>query len=150
MKLTPVCALLFGLALINTGCSDDQSAPAPKSTAISTSNNPQAHHPKEDNIQAPGEASNSVKHQFAEAFAEACVKRELKNSNNPDMEEKRFKENCACIAEHISDDLAEVDAEKYLEDHEDSQTLSIKFDTAAFFCLQNKPQPKGPHLFGRQ
>lgn len=151
MKLSPVCALLFGFAFISTGCSDDKSSTEPVKTGmVSTSNNPTAHHPKEDNVQSPGEASKKLKQQFAEAFAQACVTRELKNSNNPDVEEKRFQENCACIAEHIADDLAEVDAEKYLEDHEDTQALGIKFDTAAFFCLQNKPQPKGPHLFGRQ
>lgn len=97
-----------------------------------------------------GEATGPEKRQFEKEFSSKCVERELKNSNNKDVDEPRFKESCDCIAEHIMKDLSEIDAEKYIEDHEDTQTLGIKFDAAAYFCLQNKPQPKGPHLFGRQ
>lgn len=96
-----------------------------------------------------GEASASVKDKFVTTFARNCVNRELKNSVNPDVDEKRFSESCDCIARHIAEDLSDVDAEKYLQEHEDTQTLEIKFDTAAYFCLQSKPQPKGPHLFGK-
>ena len=96
-----------------------------------------------------GEASATVKQKFTGEFAKKCVARELKNSINKDNDQKRFEESCACIAKHIAEDLSDVDAEKYLQEHEDTQALEIKFDTAAFFCLQNKPQPKGPHLFGK-
>ena len=148
--LNDLCALILipALAVLATGCSDDK-AEATKNAAISA---PSAKNKpvKTDNTVDYGEASDSVKNKFIKTFSQNCVARELNNSNNKDVDEKRFQQSCDCIAGHIADDLAEVDAERYLEDHEDTQTLGIKFDSAAFFCLQNKPPPKGPHLFGRQ
>jgi len=96
-----------------------------------------------------GEASESVKQKFETEFSKKCVARELKNSVNKDTDQKRYEEACDCIAKRIAKDLSDVDAEKYLQEHEDTQTLEIKFDDAAYFCVQNKPQPKGPHLFGK-
>jgi hypothetical protein len=148
MKLISVSVAVIGLVLVGSGCSDDKSEQQSTKNAV-VNNNPSAHHPKSDNVQSPGEATSSLKKKFSEEFTDACVKREMKNSNNPDVEEKRFKESCACIAEHMANNMAEVDAEKYLDDHEDTQTLDIKFDQAAYFCLQSKPMPKGPHLLGR-
>jgi len=152
-RLLPYRALLLlVLSLAVSACSDDQS---PK-----TANAPQISSKKDiaktavksatDNDLDYGEASDSVKRKFIKTFSKNCVTRELKNSVNQDIDEKRFNESCSCIAEHIAEDLAEVDAEKYLDDHEDTHTLQIKFDAGAFFCLQNKPQPKGAHLFGKQ
>ncbi|ANE57516.1 MULTISPECIES: hypothetical protein [Methylomonas] len=122
-------------------CSDDK-AEAPKTAAAGNLK-------KSVHRDDTGEASGSEKRLFEKEFSAKCVERELKNSTNKDVDEPRFKETCDCIAEHIKEDLSEIDAEKYIEDHEDTQTLSIKFDAAAYFCLQNKPQPKGPHLFGK-
>jgi len=135
--------LIPTLVLLAAGCSDDKAeAPAKPSATKSTA-------AKKENSVDYGEASDSVKQKFISEFTESCVERELQNSVNKDNDEKRFQDSCGCIAKHIADDLADVDAEKYLDDHEDTQTLGIKFDAAAFFCLQNKPQPKGPHLFGK-
>lgn len=131
------------LAVFIYGCSSDE-AEAPKTEKAT--NAPKA--VNNNNVDS-GEASDTVKQKFEKVFAQNCVKRELKNSVNKDVDEKRFQDSCSCIANHIAEDLAEVDAEKYLDDHEDTHTLEIKFDAAAFFCLQNKPQPKGPHLFGK-
>lgn len=146
--LNPVYVLLLMLFISLTviGCSDDTSGGAKTESAGLA----KGKSVKKENTVDYGEASDSVKNKFIKTFSQNCVARELKNSANPDVDQKRFQQSCDCIANHIADDLAEVDAEKYLDDHEDTQTLGIKFDTAAFFCLQNKPQPKGPHLFGKQ
>lgn len=135
--------LIPTLSLLTVGCSDDKAEAPAKQTAA------KSNEAKKDNSVDYGEASDSVKQKFITEFSENCVARELEKSVNKDNDEKRFQDSCGCIAKHIADDLADVDAEKYLEDHEDTQTLGIKFDAAAFFCLQNKPQPKGPHLFGK-
>lgn len=149
--LNDLCALILisGLLVLVTACSDDKTE-ATKSNTASTGAAVKTKAVKTENTVDYGEASDSVKNKFIKTFAQNCVNRELKNSTNKENDEKRFQQSCDCIAGHIAEDLAEIDAEKYLEDHEDTQTLSIKFDSAAFFCLQNKPQPKGPHLFGRQ
>ena len=124
------------LAVLLGACSDDK----PENTAAK---------PAKPNHVDYGEASDTVKQKFEKAFSKKCVARELKNSVNKDTDQKRFEEACDCIADHIAKDLSEIDAEKYLQEHEDTQALEIKFDAAAYFCLQNKPQPKGPHLFGK-
>ena len=133
---------VFPSLLLLAACSDEK--PEAQTAAKVSSAKKSVH--REDT----GEATAPEKRQFEKEFSAKCVERELKNSNNKDVDEPRFKENCDCIAEHIMKDLSEIDAEKYVEDHEDTQTLGIKFDAAAYFCLQSKPQPKGPHLFGRQ
>jgi hypothetical protein len=137
-------ALIPALAILIGGCSDDK-VEAPKTESVTTKAKPV----KKENTVDYGEASDSVKNKFIKTFSKNCIARELKNSANKDVDEKRYQQTCDCIAEHIAEDLADVDAEKYLDDHEDTHTLQIKFDAGAYFCLQNKPQPKGPHLFGK-
>jgi len=139
-KTSYLLATLIISTLTIVGCSSDE-AETPKTSAGTAK---KAVHRVDS-----GEATEPEKRQFEKEFSAKCVARELKNSNNKDVDQKRFEETCDCIAEHIMKDLSEIDAEKYLEDHEDTHTLQIKFDAAAFFCLQNKPQPKGPHLFGK-
>lgn len=140
-KIPILLATLLISSFVIVGCSSDE-AEAPKTSAAPKSK--KAVHRVDS-----GEATEPEKRQFEKEFSAKCVARELKNSVNKDVDEKRFQESCDCIAEHIMKDLSEIDAEKYLEDHEDTQTLGIKFDAAAYFCLQNKPQPKGPQLFGK-
>lgn len=135
--------LISVMALFLAACSDDKAEDAAPETAVAKAK------PANNNNVDAGEASDSAKQKFEKTFAKNCVTRELKNSTNKDIDEKRFTESCGCIAKHIAEDLAEVDAEKYLEDHEDTHTLQIKFDAAAYFCVQNKTLPKGPHLFGK-
>lgn len=133
--------IIFIAAATLTACSDDKAEKSPANTATSK--------PAKNNHVDYGEASDSVKQKFENEFSKKCVARELKNSVNKDIDEKRYQEACGCIAKHISENLSDIDAEKYLLEHEDTQTLDIKFDTAAFFCLQNKSLPKGPQLFGK-
>ncbi|WP_445367473.1 hypothetical protein ACH5Y9_21085 [Methylomonas sp. BW4-1] len=141
-KTSYLFTTLIVSALTIAGCSSDE-AETPKASASAGTAKKAVHRVD------TGEATEPEKRQFEKEFSAKCVERELKNSNNKDVDEKRFQESCDCIAEHIMKDLSEIDAEKYLEDHEDTHTLQIKFDAAAYFCLQNKPQPKGPHLFGK-
>lgn len=138
-------SLISTVVILSSGCSSDEPEPAKAQVAATSKAKPA----EKDNNVDYGEASDTVKNTFIKTFSKNCVTRELKNSANKDVDEKRFQQSCDCIAEHIAEDLADVDAEKYLEDHEDTHTLQIKFDAGAFFCLQNKPQPKGPHLFGK-
>ena len=152
MKIINSRQKILGLAIISTltllisACSDDKTQ---SNSAEKTA--PAAKQPKNHHVNASqGEAPESVKQKFINEFSKKCVARELKNSNNPDVEKKRFEDSCGCIADHIAADLADVDAEKYLLAHEDTQSLDIKFDQAAYFCLQAKGLPKGPHLFGKE
>lgn len=143
-KILPNLLIVSLLPVLLTACSDDKTEKNSSDKSAVTAKSHKLNHVDY------GEASDSVKQKFTNEFSKKCVTRELKNSINKDVDQKRFEDNCSCIAKHIAEDLSDVDAEKYLQLHEDTQALEIKFDTAAFFCLQNKPQPKGPHLFGKE
>ncbi len=138
----PIVSLL---AIMFAGCSNEE--PATAKTEVTGTSKPKP--VNKDNDVDYGEASDSVKNNFIKTFSKNCVTRELKASIDKAHDQKRFQETCDCIAQHIAEDLADIDAEKYLDDHEDTHTLQIKFDAGAYFCLQNKPQPKGPHVFSK-
>ena len=97
-----------------------------------------------------GEIRASKKHKFEREFAQQCVEREIKNSINKDNDRKRFKKPCLCIATRMMKDLTTDEAEKFIAEQKNTQSLRMSFDEAAFFCLQNKPKPKSPTLFGKK
>jgi hypothetical protein len=138
-------ALLTGLSLcvFLPGCSDDQPAENKSAAANKPVHNPFDH--SHDEV-----VTDVVKHQFEHEFADQCVTRELKSSANPDVDKPRLDKDCMCIAKYMMKDLTAEDAKHFLKQHENTHSLRIKFDAAAYFCLQNKQQPKGPHLFGKQ
>jgi hypothetical protein len=88
------------------------------------------------------------KHTFEHKFADLCVERELKNSINKKEDKKRVEKSCLCIATRIMRNLTEVEAEKFLVEKKNTQSLKMSFDEAAYFCLQKTAKP--PVLFGRQ
>jgi|APLak6261669570_1056073.scaffolds.fasta_scaffold00104_14 hypothetical protein len=148
MKNTKSIQKLLGLIIVSimaislNACSDDKA----ENTAATPA---KAKAPEKKHVEH-GEATDTAKYRFEKEFGAKCVERELQKSTNPESDKGRIDESCGCIARHISEDLSDVDAEKYLQEHEDTHTLQIKFDAAAYFCLQNKPLPHGPHLFGKQ
>ena len=143
-----IVLMLGVLGLVMTACSSDESEQTTASVQQAAAA-PVDHAKHQTDIVIKDEASKSVKEDFIEKFTEVCVEREMKTAVNPDIEEKRAQENCGCIANYIAENLSDADAEKYIDDGVDSRTMQIKFDTATFFCLQNKKQFKGPQIFGK-
>ncbi len=90
-----------------------------------------------------------VKHKFEHEFAEQCIERETRNSNNKANDRKRFEKPCLCIATYMMKDLTAVEAEKFLQEQKDTQSLRIRFENAAYHCLQekNKKANKSPVVF---
>ncbi len=138
-KLTLQTILLSAaLALILTGCSDDE----PKQQAS------KAHNPWDHSHEA--EVTDIQKHVFEHEFAAECVDREVKNSINKDNDRKRFAKPCMCIATFMMKDLTAIEAEKFLKEKKTTQSLRIRFESAAYHCLQEKEQPKSLQLFNRR
>lgn len=81
------------------------------------------------------------KHKFEHEFADQCVTRESKTSTNPDT--AKLEKDCMCIAKYMLKDLTAAESEKFLEEDKNTQSLVIKYDAAAYHCLQEN-QPKGP------
>ncbi len=83
------------------------------------------------------------KQKFEHAFAEQCVTRELKAANNTESDKARLSETCLCVAKYLMTDLTAQEAEKFLDEHENPESLVIKYDAAAYHCLQENA-PKRP------
>lgn len=130
--------LSAALALILSSCSDDE----PKQQAS------KAHNPWDHSHEAV--VTDIQKHVFEHEFAAECVDREVKNSINKDNDRKRFAKPCMCIATFMMKDLTAIEAEKFLKEKKTTQSLRIRFENAAYHCLQEKEQPKSPQLFNRR
>jgi len=79
---------------------------------------------------------------FEQAFSEQCIENEIKNSVNKDVDRLRFTKPCQCIAKRIADNLSKRDMDKFLLEKKITHSLTISFDKAAYFCVQNVKQPK--------
>jgi hypothetical protein len=134
-------------ALSLTACSDDEK---PKEKQVT----------REEKTVKPGndtfdhahgpEITDLQKHKFEHDFAAQCVDRELNNSTNKIDDAERLTKSCECIAAYMMKDLTTQEAEKFIGEHEHPQSLRIKFEAAAYQCLQEKSHPAGPKLFGKQ
>lgn len=139
-SIKSIFLLIIGLCVVVTltSCSDDNSNDLSTATQISFN------HAHGSNV------SDLIKHKFEHKFADECVKREIRNSVNKEDDTKRFAKPCLCIATRIMKDLTAVEAEKFLIEKKNTQSLKMSFDEAAYFCLQSKKQAKSPVLFGRK
>lgn len=141
-KLTIKKMFLVLSVLVVAACSDDK----PVENKAQTDG---VHQEPISHTLLNSKVSASDKQKFENAFAEQCVARELKTSQNPDYDKARFAQACECIATYMMKDLTAIEAEKFLTEHQGSQSLTIKYENAAYHCLQQKaPQP--PHLFSKQ
>lgn len=147
--ITLLISLIFVIAV--TSCSDDEKPKEdvkPATSAASVQPTPAANATEFDHAHGP-EVTDMEKHKFEHDFAAQCVARELKNSNNQEEDVKRITKSCDCIANYMMKDLTAQEAEKFINEHEHPQSLTIKFEAAAYECLQEKTQPAGPKLFGK-
>lgn len=140
IKKTSLLAVVIGsvLALSVTGCSDDK-----KSTAVTKTAKP-THNPNPFDHSGEVKVTDSEKQKFEHEFAAQCVARELKNSENKENDKERFTKPCTCIATFLMKDLTAQEAEKFLAEHENPQSLRIKYENAAYHCLQEKAPPHEP------
>ncbi|WP_198246075.1 hypothetical protein [methane-oxidizing endosymbiont of Gigantopelta aegis] len=139
IKALQTALIVMSAALLLSACSDDK----PKTPLKKAEHNPFDH-------SHGSEVTDLVKHKFEHEFADQCAEREAANSPNPVLERKRYAKPCLCIATYMMKDLTAVEAEKFLKEHKNTQSLRIRFENAAYHCLQEKAHPKGPKLFGKR
>ncbi|MEY4768515.1 MAG: hypothetical protein RL637_1154 [Pseudomonadota bacterium] len=116
--------LVLGSLLGLNGCSDEKSNfdPMDKSQIVAV--------------------TDMDKQKFEHQFADQCVDREIKNAADPNTLNKPELENtCLCISKYMMKDLTTPEAEKFLDEHENTESLRIRFDAAAYHCLQEKAPP---------
>lgn len=148
-KKDPLISILISVvfAVSLTACSEDEKSKAAKVTA--EKQNAKEEFNTFDHPHGP-EITDLQKHKFEHDFAAQCVQRELKNSTNKEADEARLTKSCECIATYMMKDLTSQEAEKFIGQHEHPQSLRIKFEAAAYQCLQENAHPAGPKLFGKQ
>ena len=135
------------LAFTLLACSDEEK-PKTETSAPAAAQPAKAESPSFDHAHGP-EVTDLQKHKFEHDFAAQCVDRELNNSTNKVEDAERLSNSCECIAAYMMKDLTAQEAEKFLEEKEHPQSLRIKFEAAAYECIQEKAQPAGPKLFGK-
>ncbi len=144
-NLFALAVLVLAAALL-PGCSDDKPKTAGK--AKTAAQNRPVHNPFDHSHDI--EVTDLEKHKFEHDFAEQCVQREIKNSVNKAEDKLRYAKPCMCIARYMMKDLTAVEAEKFLKEHKNTQSLRIRFENAAYHCLQEKAHPQPPQLFGKR
>jgi hypothetical protein len=130
-----------------SGCSEDKApAPAPaKASAAQPDVIPEAKKEYETFDVKPDTVVTEVERlKFEHDFTAQCVERELKNSTNKEADEERVTGECECITKEVSKTLTDEEAEKFVGEHEDPQSLAIKFKSAAYGCVQEKAKPIEP------
>lgn len=142
----PTLALLCGLlALTLAACSDQAEKPAKQaSAAASASHSKPTHNPNPFDHSGDLKITDSERQKFEQVFAAQCVARETRHSTNKEEDSKRAEQPCTCIATFLMKDLTGLEAEKFLQEHENPQSLKIKYENAAYHCLQQKAPPKAP------
>lgn len=129
------------IALSVSGCSNDE-----EKTAAEKAEKPAAtaavHNPFDHSHDVP--VTDVQKHKFEHDFADQCVQRELKNSTNKEFDKNRYSTPCMCIAKYLMKDLTADEAKLFLDEHKNAQSLVIKYENAAYHCLQQNALPKGP------
>jgi len=119
--------LSFCMLILVSACSDD----APQQQAVNKVHNPFDH--SHDEV-----VTDIEKHAFEHDFAEQCIARETIHSINKDNDRKRFATPCMCIAKYMLKDLTAVEADKFLKEKKGTESLRIRFESAAYHCLQDK------------
>jgi hypothetical protein len=141
---TPIFTKNFFFAAITSlviassvaGCSDDEEKIAAAKPVK------EVHNPFDHSHDEP--VTDVQKHKFEHDFADQCVQRELKNSANVEVDKVRFSAPCMCIAKYLMKNLTADEAKLFLDEHKNAQSLVIKYENAAYHCLQQNALPTGP------
>lgn len=91
-----------------------------------------------DMSQPMDKATWSEKGKFRNEFSEDCVTREKATAKEAGsiFDKDHVVKTCECIADYMDDHLTDDEAEEYLRDDNHNRSLQIRFDAAAYNCLQ--------------
>ena len=144
-----IYTLLSAVFLLSlAACSDDEK-PTETKTLIQESPSAEKLVSVDSPHDSTPEATETQKQKFQHDFAAQCTERELNNSTNKIADAERLAKSCECISAYITKDLTDEEAEKFNTEHENPQSLRIKFEAAAYECIQEKAHVEGPKLNGK-
>ena len=136
IKFSALSLVTLFLSLALSACSDSGEQRQQRSEVKLSKTQPSFDHPH------GAEVSDLVKHKFEHDFAAQCVEREIKASGDDVQNRDRLEKSCMCIAQHLMAGLTAKEAELFLDKHKDTQSLRIRYEAAAYKCLQENAQTK--------
>lgn len=139
------------VVLALSGCSDE--APPKPAASVAQQAEPAASEKlisKDSPHDPTPEAELTQKQKFEKAFAAQCADRELNNPANKVEDADRINKACECIAAYVAKDLTDEEAEKFIDEREQPQSLRIKYEAGAYECLQEKAKVEEPRIIKNQ
>ena len=129
MKLKTLLPVLLATLVLGltVGCSDDKPQPTAQKAFDPFD------HSKDEKI------TKSDKEEFEKAFAEKCIKDEMTATGG---DRQKFERPCHCMANYLMKDLTAKEAEKFVDEHENPVSLTLKENAAAYHCVQENAPPK--------
>lgn len=98
-------------------------------------------------MSTPVDKANWVeKGKFKKEFTKDCIAREvaIEGENKTDM--SYIEKTCACIADHMDNKLTDQEADEFLKEDNHVRAFQIKYDAAAYECVQESQKVAEPKI----
>jgi hypothetical protein len=86
------------------------------------------------------------KGKFKKEFTKDCINRELQSVEKNKVDRDFFEKTCACIADYMDEHLTDQEAEEFLGEDNHMRALQIRYDTAAYQCIQGAKKTEEPKI----
>jgi len=90
-------------------------------------------------------ASWVEKGKFKKEFNKDCVTREV-NLAGDKADHKYIEKTCACITDYMDNHLTDAEADEFLKEDSHMRALQIRYDTAAYQCIQEDQKVAEPKV----
>ncbi len=91
-------------------------------------------------------ASWVEKGKFKKEFTKDCINRELQSAGKNKVDRGYIEKTCACIADYMDEHLTDQEAEEFLGEDNHMRALQIRYDTAAYQCIQGAKKTAEPKI----
>jgi len=152
LSVLPLAAMVFLSA-----CSDDKesnevvSKQATIEKSIVGNNNNMTPNKIDDKqhykeMSKPLDKANWVeKGKFKKEFTKDCITREVNLAGNK-ADLNYIEKTCACIGDYMDNHLTDQEAEEFLKEDNHMRALQIRYDTAAYQCVQEGQKEVEPKI----
>ncbi len=91
-------------------------------------------------------ASWVEKGKFKKEFSKDCINRELQSAGKNKVDRNFIEKTCHCIADYMDEHLTDQEAEEFLGEDNHMRALQIRYDTAAYQCIQGAKKTVEPKI----
>lgn len=147
--------LFLATVIFLSSCSDDKEHTTQKAKIESSivGNNKNITENKLDKKQYYKEMSKPIdkatwveKNKFKKEFSKDCINRELQSAGKNEIDRGFIEKTCHCIADYMDEHLTDQEAEEFLGEDNHMRALQIRYDTAAYQCIQGAKKIEEPKI----